>query len=771
MRHLRKILIGGASALALACPIAASAQTAPGEKEASSRAEADSSDIIVTATRREESALEVPGSLLAYSQESLDQKGVRSIDDLTRISPGMTIGVGFGGIKYIAIRGLFSSVGATMTGVYIDETPVQVRSLSLATNFYPNIYDLERVEVLRGPQGTLFGSGAMGGAVRFITAKPSLTDFSGNARGELGITEGGDWSWEAGAAVGGPISQDKVGFRVSANYRRDGGYVDRVPFYSYRGTRQRDSNSRENLVINAALTLAPFEGLKLTPSIFYQQADRHDTDMWWTYKATSPRPQPPRYESKEGFASTGNDRTAMYSLAGEYDLGPVTLISNTALIDRKTRSRDDGTAYLLDILQVGYAFGGIPAIIDERASINLRLTQKAFSQEFRLQSNPDADSRLNYVIGLFYQDARQTATENDLVGTPGRYLLPAPGGVIGTAFDKTRDRQYAAFANVEYEVFDRLTLSAGARISRMEFDFISTTTGLLFGGTTAASGRKVETPITPKFGVEYEVNDDLMLYGSAAKGFRPGGANKTFGTACNAELAAMGFPNGAPREYRSDSVWSYEVGAKGRLGGAATFAVSAFNIDWSDIQRARLVQTCGALFLDNLGKARSRGFDAQITLHPAAGLSFDIGVAYMDATYRQTLYNFADLANPARGPIVRKGDRFAIPWSGSLAADYESNVGSADTKAYGHVQYDFRTAFTATAGTVGFNPVFARTDDQHFVSARLGIRSGSVDTSLFVNNLLDAHDIISRLNFAPSDRVLVQTQRPRTWGITSSVRF
>jgi iron complex outermembrane receptor protein len=207
MTDIRKYFMGGISILALACPFAAMAQTAvPGQEErASEERRAGDGDIIVTATRREESLLKVPASIGAFTQETLDQKGIRNIEDLARITPGLSISQGFSGIKYIAIRGLSSSVGATMTGVYLDDTPVQVRSLVLSTNFYPALYDLERVEVLRGPQGTLFGAGAMGGAVRFIQAKPSLIEFSGNMRGEAGITEGGDWSGEIGGAFGGPI--------------------------------------------------------------------------------------------------------------------------------------------------------------------------------------------------------------------------------------------------------------------------------------------------------------------------------------------------------------------------------------------------------------------------------------------------------------------------------------------------------------------------------------------------------------------------------------
>lgn len=795
MHYTRPYYLVGISALALACPFSASAQVAPsdpGRQSSTAAAEerrGSDTDIVVTATRREESVLDVPLSVAAFSQESLDEKGVRNIEDLARITPGLSLSQGFSGIKYIAIRGLSSSVGATMTGVYLDDTPIQVRSLVLSTNFYPALYDLERVEVLRGPQGTLFGAGAMGGAVRFILAKPSLTEYSGNMRGEMAITEGGDWSWEAGGAVGGPIVQDKIGFRASANYRRDGGYIDRVPFVAGRGTREQDSNSSTTFVGNAALTFAPTENLTITPSVFFQQANRHDASTYWTWREDSPRPDLPLFQSGEGVPSRGRDRAALYSVKGEIDLGGVSLISNSALTDRKSRSSDDSTAYLLDVFEgslgatwdlvLGNVFGpyGPDLALPNNAevtSINLAMTQKAFTQELRLQSN-DTGSPLKYVFGLFYQNSRQTSFEQDIAPNTGGdpYLVfffpTGPGGLLAEATSRTRDRQYAAFGQLDYELLKGLTVSAGVRVSRVEFDYFAVSDGAFGGGGIPESGSTKETPVTPKFGVQYQASPNLMLYGSVSKGFRSGGVNTGADNAsCQTDLEELGYSS-IPRSYKSDSVWSYEVGAKGRVGRFATFQASAFNIDWSDIQRTRSLLSCTTVFTENFGKARSRGFEAQVTLTPTAGLSFDIGVGYVDATQRQTIFTLP--AAPVPGTILRSGDRFATPWVVNLAADYEAKLGSGDVSGYGHVQYDYKSSWTLKPGNVGFNPLFANNDAQNLVSARAGVRSGPVDVSLFVNNLFDERPVIGRLNFSPAERVQIQTYRPRTWGITAGYRF
>jgi iron complex outermembrane recepter protein len=772
------------SALALMGPALAMAQTATPQRSPRSNS---LEEIVVTATRREENLLDVPLSIAAYTQQSLDQKGVRTIEDLARITPGLSIMQGFSGIRYISIRGIESRWGATTTGVYIDETPIQVRSLSISTNFYPALFDLERVEVLRGPQGTLFGAGAMGGAVRFIIAKPNLNDYSASVRTEAAFTEGGDPTYEAGGALGGPLVEDKIGFRVSGYYRHEGGYVDRVPFFSNRGTAQENSNSRDVTVGNLALTFAPTQTLKITPAVFFQKVDRDDTDQFWTWTRQSSRQPLPKFTNGEGVASFGEDQTVLSSLNAEWDPGPVSLISNTSYMDREVDSRDDGTAFLLDVF--GPAFGGsfdlqLPNA-GERGLIDLNMTQRSFTQELRLQSNASEDSRFSYVVGLFYQKLRQTVSERDravvpdvfspnivapLFGLPIGFPLPIveADGAFTVAYDQSIDEQYAAFANVDFKLTDKVSVSAGVRASRMEFEFLGTSE--FVGFPDSASGKAEESPLTPKVGIEYTPSDNWLIYASAAEGFRPGGANRLVapGTCVN-ELEAVGLDQ-VPSEYTPDSVWSYEVGAKGVLSPAVTISGSIFNVDWTDRQQLRTLLPCGSVFIDNLGDARSRGFDLLLTLNPLSGLSFDIGVGYQDTTFEDTIY--AAVATDPPPVISRKGDKLATPWVVNLAADYERPFGASELTGYGHVQYDYKSDWeTSDPRNQGYNINLAPQAEQNFVSARLGVRKGALDVSLFVNNLLNSDDVVGKLNFAPSERLLIQTFRPRTWGFTANYSF
>src|ERR1700752_2733181 len=184
-------------------------------------------EVVVTATRREENLSKVPISVTALTQEALDDRGIKDFSEVARFTPGVNFDNS--GTNNISIRGISGTGGAGTTGIYLDDTPIQMRALAFSPDeAVPKSFDIDRIEVLRGPQGTLFGSGSEGGTVRYITTQPSLSKTSVYSRAEVATTEGGDASYEAGVAAGGPLVQDKFGARVSVWYRRDGGYVDRI---------------------------------------------------------------------------------------------------------------------------------------------------------------------------------------------------------------------------------------------------------------------------------------------------------------------------------------------------------------------------------------------------------------------------------------------------------------------------------------------------------------------------------------------------------------
>jgi iron complex outermembrane receptor protein len=327
---------------------AVSASMSPGASAADSTNVSGSilQEVVVTAERRTERLQDVPASVGVFTQETLDAQAVRGIDDLSRLSPGVTFlrngayTSSSGAASDVAIRGIDSIAGAATTGIYIDDTPIQTRHINLTSqNAYPALFDVERVEVLRGPQGTLFGAGAEGGAVRFISPDPGLTAYSGYYMAELATTANGDPTYAVGAAAGGPIIDDKLGFRVSASYRHDGGWVNRVDFASGDAIDRR-SNWQRTSTLRAALTFAVTDRLSITPSIYYQEQDLNDTGYYWKHLSN---PAANAFNNGNAIASPDMDKFYLPAVKITWNLGAARLISNTSYFSRNQWSTTDAT--------------------------------------------------------------------------------------------------------------------------------------------------------------------------------------------------------------------------------------------------------------------------------------------------------------------------------------------------------------------------------------------------------------------------------------------
>ena len=278
-------------------------------------------EIVVTATRREESLSKVPISITAYTQESMDIRGIKDFTDIARFTPGVTIDSNQ--TNSISIRGISSSGGAGTTGIYIDDTPIQIRALGFnPDDTLPQTFDLDRVEVLRGPQGTLFGAGSEGGTVRYIMTQPSLTKFSTYARAETSYTQGGAPSYEAGVAAGGPVIDGVLGVRASAWFRRDGGYIDRIDPTTL-SILDRNANHDETTVLRFAATWEPVAGVAVTPAILYQDRKRNDISIYWPLYSN---PSADRYESANPTPRGEPDRYVLPSLKITADLGKAQFI-------------------------------------------------------------------------------------------------------------------------------------------------------------------------------------------------------------------------------------------------------------------------------------------------------------------------------------------------------------------------------------------------------------------------------------------------------------
>jgi iron complex outermembrane recepter protein len=777
MKNLAKIGLWSTSAALIVSCAPLMAQTTSSSLS-DTAAEADGSgEIVVTATLRNERLQDVPVSVSSFDRSKLDQQGIKDITDVARNIPGLNFtAVGDRAGQFtIAIRGVQSEAGAATTGVYIDDVAVQTRKVAgtgLGTPF-PRIFDLERVEVLRGPQGTLFGAGSQGGTLRFITPQPSLNRTSMYARGELSKTKYGDPNYEMGVAFGMPIVEGKIGARVSAWFRQDGGWIDRINRQTG-NVEERGANGQKAYTVRAAIRAEVSENFTLTPSVFVQQETRRGPSSFWEELSN---PDNGVFRDGRNIAVPSRDKFWIPSLNAELDLGSVKMISITSYIDRKVRVKEDWTAFV-----------GAQLLANPRRPassftlVDLTSTQKSFSQEVRIQSGDTGPFR--WIVGGYYQRSKQTAFQvvidptaaQEIVANRGRSFTqlfgqePINGNIlfIQDPFN-TLDKQISGFAQVDYDITDKLTLTAGARISKTSFSYNALVLGPI-GSRIPQAGKQSESPITPKFGAQYKFDDDHNVYASAAKGFRVGGVNQQPVQTCLQLLASQGLTFG--KDYDSDSVWSYEIGSKNQFaGGRVIVNGSAFQIKWDNIQQIVTIPGCSQGYTSNLGKATSTGFDLELQFRVGDALRIGAAVGYQNAKYDLNVFLL-----PGRS-TVSKGDHLpGSPWKVALNAQYDfADLFGKEGYLRADYQYQSEDANPQSQENPGnltsFDNTFYHSPATHYVTMRGGIKLDAFDISLFVDNVFDSSPTIRRIATNRAAPFRVTSFRPRTVGVTGILRY
>jgi iron complex outermembrane receptor protein len=792
-----------AAAGQLLWPFTSMAATAEPEAASSGALE----EVVVTATRRSERLQDVPVSVMAFSQEKLDAQGLKNIDDLSRLSPGLNFqrnGMSSAG-NYndegsdINIRGVDSTAGTSTTGIYIDDTPIQTRHIGFGSiNAFPALFDLDRVEVLRGPQGTLFGAGAEGGVVRFISPDPDLKKPTGYARVDLATTDTGaagyqgradSLSYEGGAAFGAPIIDDVLAFRASVSFRRDGGWVDRVgytlspnssaqlptPIYNGNIT-QPNANWQETTTARLAVRWKVSDTLEITPSFYYQRLQINDTAAYWVALSD---PRAGLYRNGNAGTNPSEDPFTLSAIKIKWDLGFASLFSNTSFYDRNQKATSDYTQYLRATWSSISSFipSGVPAYQfpntfgapGDHGYALFQDDQRNFYQEFRLAST-DTSARIVWNAGLFYSHLSENVPEtivdptldSEVTAYTGGFdsvcfaALPCPGGVIFNGpIDKVVDKQIAVFGEVAFKVTDTLKATAGLRVSKLDYTGSVNETGPFLGTTIVTQSSATEKPVTPKAVLSWQPDRDDLVYVSGSKGFRPGGPNVGVGGICAGNLQSLGL-SAVPPQFSSDSLWSYEIGSKNTfLDHRLQINASLFYIDWRNIQQNVYLPACGEQFTANLGKAKSEGGDIEVLYRPIEALTFDLTAAYTDARLTKTscagalTYNAASASciapgQPAASPIATNGDALlGAPWSFTASTEYHFPEWGGRTP-YARLDFQHSTAQKSLLPAQDTNnALFDKTlpglPVVNNLSARAGFRFNGFDLSAYADNLTNAH--------------------------------
>lgn len=736
----RMALYAGVSMLAWAPPSVAHAQdqspTAPARSGTGSPEEAQTAnDIVVTAQKREQRLQDTPVPVTALVGTDLTDTNQVRLQDYYYKVPGLALSEGYGGMPLIAIRGITTGGFTNPTvGIVLDEAPF---SLSVGTNsFAPDIdpSELQRVEVLRGPQGTLYGAASIGGLVKYVTIQPSTDRISGRVQGGLTATDGGaDLGYNWRAALNLPVSQD-LAVRISGYTGRDPGFIRNIQ------TGEQGVNYRDNDGARLALLWRPAETLSITLSALMQNSRRHGSDEV--------------DRNLNGFehdllAGTGTyDRKRIaYSALIEGEIGGVQATSVTAYnIDRLSASVDQTASAGGFFTQVANDTFGVDGSANE-----FRQRVRKFSQEVRFTIPVTSD--IQWTLGGFYTK-EDVASVSDFLGVNS--ATGEVAGSIGSFGTPTSFREYAAFTNLAVQLTDRFDVQFGLRASWNRQSLGQVRTGplsLLFFGVDPSvqpairvSDNSITYLVTPRF----RVSDDLMIYARFASGYRPGGPNPPCGVA------------GVPCSFNADRTQNYEVGIKGNiLDRAITFDASVYYIDWSDIQTNLLAPDGANAFTANAGQARSKGVELALELRPTRTLTISASGSYNDASLTRDL-------PPTATIFAREGDRlpYSSRFTGSLSVEQRFPIAS-EVEAFVGATASY---VGARRGIFQATPVRTRMPAYEKLDLTAGVRWDNWSVSAYLNNVTNSRGIL-RNELDSSAPNFVTYIQPRSAGLSIARSF
>ncbi len=731
-------------------------------------------EVIVTAEKRESTVQTTPISLTAVSGADIEARGLTDLSSLMQSIPGVSIRTSGPGLAEFEMRGVSSTGGNSPTvGFYYDDTPLTAPA---ATNegkivISPALYDLSRVEVLRGPQGTLYGSGSMGGTIKVVPNAPDPSAFDASAETVLGDTDHGGFDHAENAMVNLPFGGGIAAVRIVGSYASDSGYLDRVVIApgafpinegSVRGNvlaapvakDYKGVNDTERTTVRISAVLQPIDGLSITPALFYQKLRAGDLPYVDSVPGTNAHYQP--FDTPEPYS----DEFKMGTFNLKYRTDAFEINSTTSYWTRHEPVVQDAS----ESWQTGLALpsfdpaaGGIGAAVGIEDEYSHQTTE-----ELRIASA--GESSLKWLAGYFYEDFRSDWD----VQFPAAGAVPDFGSTaLFTYYNPTKILQQSFFGEATYNITSAFAVTAGLRRYAYDESVVINQSGALATPGITGSSEK-DQGVTPKFSLSYTVSPDLLLYTTAAKGFRPGGGTGPVPTSgplsCETELqseyGSTKFVAG-PTSFKSDSVWSYELGEKLRAAdNRVTVNSSLYFEKWTGVQQTNALSPCGYIYTVNAGDAHIYGGELEVQAVLVHDLVLSANTGYVHAALvSSTLLNAG--FNP--GTAIQDDPHWTA--SASLAYRHDLTDRLAATARIDSSYVGSRTDETYSINTV---PSYALTN------LRAGVQSKNWSAIVFVNNVANKRAILNDItqaavNLATYNRVAVS--QPLTAGIDLNYRF
>ncbi len=666
-------------------------------------------EITVTATKRRENLQDIPFGISALSTADLEKSGAESEQDYLAQVPGVHYTDAGRGRSLVTIRGISTdglpgNLQQTVE-IYVDEFPLTDRFSAWTT---PDIstFDIERVEVLRGPQGTLFGSGAIGGALRIITSQPDATAF--HAKVEVGgaTTDGGAGSDDIKAMVNMPLIDDQLALRVVAFRTDTGGWVDNVR------RNQHDVNGGYDEGGRAILQYTPTDALKLRATVLNERDSLDDSGRTFSFSSDGP---PNQWDGV--IPESSISKLSIYNFTGEYDAGFATLTSISTYEQRKSY-------FASDYVRPPPAGFTIDPNTDQDWITH---DSTKSSQEVRLTSN--GKRNFEWTIGGFFLHTHQDLLQVFQYGDFNLETLLIPTTTI----------EGAAFGEATYHITPKVSVTAGARWFDNTFEQATEYTATSFYQGSHGLITIHSSATTPKFSASYHPTENVHLYATVSKGYRVGQVN--FNAGINPAV-----PNG----FGPDSLWNYEVGIKANwFDNRLQTNVSVYHIDWTNIQLGRMVGPFA--YTDNGGKAKSDGVEAEFVAQPIEAITLGSSLAYTDAVLTSVLPG----TGLTPGAILPGSSRWSTSTYAQATARFGDNVSGYIrlshqyvTKSYGYI----------------VNTPYDQSDPYSKFDLRAGIIHGRYEFIAYVDNLTNSDAAVTRPQDPPYD--YAYRLRPRTVGVT-----
>lgn len=685
-------------------------------------------DIVVTATRRSERLQDVPLSITAVGQDFIKNTGAQQLSDVVSAIPGLSVVPNGGGASVFTIRGVNTSSATTSiqapVAIYMDDVPVLDPFIPYAVPEF-HLYDIERVETLRGPQGTLFGAGALGGAIRFITKKPNMSKVEFGTQESIQAIDHGGTGYEANVMANLPLMTDQLALRAVGYYTKRAGWVDNP------GIGEKNTNRLVAYGGRASLAWQASDKFKITAT-FSIDATRPNDSSYTPYGSDD-------YISKLPMKSFTENDSYIYNITSELELPWANLTNNLSYIRRTAHQTVDFSGTAIPVTGINSP----SKVLDDTVSDN-------YVQETRLSSR--GDGPFTWIVGAYYQnyllDLREMISQAGVAGLGYSSDLLSDARYTGKVIER------ALFGELTYKLTPELKVTLGARLFNQT---VGTTADVGIGGETLFDGPPNSnkngdrfTRVTPKINVSYSPNKDLLLYATASKGYRAGQGNLFTGEdpVSNQKI---------PSAYGPDELWNYEIGTKiSALGGKLVISSDIYFIDWKKLPLETFTDGLGLPYTDNVGNAKVKGVELEIVARPISGVETGASIAYTHARITSLAANVNALV----------GDQLpgAAPFTSYVYGQY-----NAELRGGMSVFVRASHAYVGNQFTNLNNPTSLRYGKYNSVSAQAGINMGRSSLVLKIENLTNERGRVNARDlFGTPVQVL---QVPRTIGMTFNTQF